>query len=347
MTIARSRLVDPEVTRWYHCISKCVRQAFLLDGQGRTDRKAWLENRLEELSQVFSISVAGFSILDNHLHVLVRLDPEIAEAWSDEEVVRRWGQLFPPRDRSRKKGPVTDEWIRAKVQDGKWIGKRRKRLQSLSWFMKCLKEPLARLANSEDGCEGAFFASRFKSIGLLDVFALVLASVYIDLNPLAAGIASLPEQSPYTSITRRVEHAWPKMTPADLEAALQGLTLADLPAGDVEQDHWLCPLDDRRQQGAGREGMLPGFSLPKYLLLVNHSATLFREGKARLTSDVAPIFERLGTTTEIWEQSLTKLSARFVSRKAPGRFLAGTRTLLAAAAQRLGLHHLVNLCGQI
>ncbi len=38
--------------------------------------------------------------MDNHLHVLVRLGPEVATGWSDEEVVRRWGRLFPPRDRS-------------------------------------------------------------------------------------------------------------------------------------------------------------------------------------------------------------------------------------------------------
>ena len=37
------------------------------------------------------MSVGGFSIMDNHLHVLVRLDPDVAQAWSDEEVVRRWG----------------------------------------------------------------------------------------------------------------------------------------------------------------------------------------------------------------------------------------------------------------
>jgi hypothetical protein len=37
------------------------------------------------------LAVAGFAILDNHLHVLVRLDPELANRWSDEEVVRRWG----------------------------------------------------------------------------------------------------------------------------------------------------------------------------------------------------------------------------------------------------------------
>jgi REP element-mobilizing transposase RayT len=116
-------LVDSAVTRWYHCISRCVRRAFLLETDGLTNRKAWLQNRLQELCQLFSIAVAGFSILDNHLHVLAWLDPEVAKGWSAEEVARRWGQLFPPRKRRREKLPLTGEWIQAKVEDREWIAK--------------------------------------------------------------------------------------------------------------------------------------------------------------------------------------------------------------------------------
>ena len=50
MTIARAHLVDPAVTRWYHCTTRCVRRAFLL-GEGLLDRKQWLEHRLEELAR--------------------------------------------------------------------------------------------------------------------------------------------------------------------------------------------------------------------------------------------------------------------------------------------------------
>jgi len=69
--------VDPAVTRWYHCITRCVRRAFLL-GEGPNDRKVWIDQRLAELVQIFSIAAGGFSALDNHFHVLVRSDPEFA-----------------------------------------------------------------------------------------------------------------------------------------------------------------------------------------------------------------------------------------------------------------------------
>ena len=101
MTIARRQLIDTSVTRWYHCMTRCVRQALLL-GEGTFNRKEWIEDRIEELAQIFAMGVGGFSVMDNHLHVLLRLDPDVAAGWSDEEVVRRWGRLFPPRDNMRQ-----------------------------------------------------------------------------------------------------------------------------------------------------------------------------------------------------------------------------------------------------
>jgi hypothetical protein len=73
--------------------------------------------------------------MDNHLHVLVGLDPETAEDWSDEQVVRRWGTLFPPRNKSREPLPVTKSWVEWRSQDTQWIATARERLQSLSCFI--------------------------------------------------------------------------------------------------------------------------------------------------------------------------------------------------------------------
>src|ERR1700722_2683530 len=51
MAIARSKLVDVSVARWYHCVSRCVRKAFLL-GEGDGDRMKWLQQRPEELGEI-------------------------------------------------------------------------------------------------------------------------------------------------------------------------------------------------------------------------------------------------------------------------------------------------------
>ncbi len=261
MTIARAHLVDPAVTRWYHCLTRCVRRAFLL-GEGVHDRKGWIEHRLEELAEIFLVSVAGFAILDNHLHLLVRLDPDLAGSWSDEEVVRRWGRLFPPRDKTRQAIPVSDDWVQERLKDAGWVATARQRLQSLSWFMKCLKEPLSRLANRQEQTRG--------------------------------------------------------------EAGL-----------------WLCPVEDRRRLDSAREGMIEGFSLGNYLLLVDYTGRLFRESKAVISAELAGIFERLGSDAESWQARLRKLAAS----RLLGRFFAASRARLREVAGRLGVHHLANLGG--
>ncbi|MCP3997505.1 MAG: transposase, partial [bacterium] len=166
MTVARADLVDTDVTRYYHCISRCVRRAFLC-GEGYEHRKQWIEDRLERLAECFAISVCGFAVMDNHLHVLVRLDPDAASDWSDEDVVRRWVRVYPPKTRTGDEVEVNQAWIDHQVKDAKGVARMRERLVSLGWFMKALKEPLARLANKEDDCKGTFWESCYKSIAIL------------------------------------------------------------------------------------------------------------------------------------------------------------------------------------
>jgi hypothetical protein len=120
--MARAHPIDTAVTR-------CVRRAFLL-GEGSGSRKQWIELQLEELAEIFAVAIGGFSVMDNHLHVLVRLDPDVATSWSDEEVVRRWGKLFPPRDKSRQPLPVTKAWVKWRLKDGAWVASARSRLQN-------------------------------------------------------------------------------------------------------------------------------------------------------------------------------------------------------------------------
>jgi hypothetical protein len=51
------------VTRWYHCITRCVRRAFLL-AEGPLDRREWIELRLKELADIFAVALARFSVMD-------------------------------------------------------------------------------------------------------------------------------------------------------------------------------------------------------------------------------------------------------------------------------------------
>jgi len=133
--------------------------------------------------------------------------------------------------------------------------------------MKCLKEPLSRLANREEQTRGAFFEGRFKSVAILDEELLLATCAYIE--------------------------------------------------------------------------MIEGFSLGNYVLLLEYTGRLFREGKAVISGELAGVFERLGSNAEHWQARLQKLAAG----RLLGRFFAASRARLQEVAERLGVHHLANLGG--
>ena len=207
--------------------------------------------------------------------------------------------------------------------------------------MKCLKEPLARLANKQDETRGAFFEQRFKSIAILDEESLLATCAYIDLNPVAAGIALVPEKSPHTSITERVKSVKAQGRTRDLKAAERGSVAGSTAAAGLEEPLWLCPIEDRRTIDSRREGMIEGLSLGGYLLLVDYTGRLFRTGKAVISAELSHIFERLGSTADSWWSRLQKLS----EGRLLGRYFAARRERLREVARGLGVHHLANLGG--
>ena len=283
MATPRSQLVDESVTPWYHCISRCVRRARLC-GEGLEHRKDWIVHRLRELTEIFAVDCGAFAVMDNHLHLLLRLDSRRANEWSDEEVARRWLTLFPLRDLHGRAFALTADRVRKFAADAAWIARVRARLANLGWFMRCLKEPLARMANREDGCTGAFWEGRFRSVAILDDEALLAVAAYIDLNPFAAGAAPTPEAAEHTSLRERLDHA----RAIGAEASLHGDPTAR--TDDPRHDEvWLSPTNDRGDR-KGRAGLAAGYTLASHLSLVDAAARLDRDGKARLPREAASIF---------------------------------------------------------
>ncbi|HEX5786798.1 MAG TPA: hypothetical protein VFY03_01355, partial [Woeseiaceae bacterium] len=157
MPRARKHLVCLDRTPYYHVVSRCVRRAFLcgkdrLTGKSFEHRRGWIESRVRRLATVFSLEICAYAIMSNHYHLVVKLVPHEANGWDDDEVLRRWTALF--------KGPLLvqrhrqDENLCAAEREtlASIAAVYRKRLASLSWFMKCLNEPIARKANAEDRC---------------------------------------------------------------------------------------------------------------------------------------------------------------------------------------------------
>lgn len=212
MTLPRKTLISLNATPYYHCVSRCVRRAFLCgkdshSGTNYEHRRQWIEDKILELGQIFAIDVCNYAIMHNHYHVILHINSSDAETWTTEEVINRWQLLY--------KGTVLTQ----RFSDGVAMNKAeitvvetiitewRSRLMNISWFMRILNEGIAREVNQEDNCTGRFWEGRFYSQALLDDKALAACMAYIDLNPIRAGIAQTPETSKHTSIRHRIKSA--------------------------------------------------------------------------------------------------------------------------------------------
>jgi hypothetical protein len=98
----RAEVVVADEVGVYHCVQRVVRRAFLcgvdpLSGNSYEHRRSWIRDRLESLAGLFGLDIAAFAVLSNHLHVILRIRPDVVALWSDQEVARRWLALFPGR----------------------------------------------------------------------------------------------------------------------------------------------------------------------------------------------------------------------------------------------------------
>lgn len=196
MATPRSELINLDATPFYHCMARCVRRNYLcgLDFETKKDyshRKFWILQRLKFLTDVFAVDVCAYAIMSNHYHLILHVNEKEAFNWTESEVREKWARIFPKNAR---------ENLHLKQKPKLW----REQLASISWFMRCLNEDIARQANKEENCHGRFWEGRFKSQALLDEKALLSAMVYVDLNPIRAGVALTPEDSDFTSIQQRI-----------------------------------------------------------------------------------------------------------------------------------------------
>ena len=280
MTISRSQQIDLSVTPYYHCINRCVRRAFLCGedkhtGQSYEHRRGWISDKIKMLSETFAIDVAAYAVMNNHYHIVLRVDQESAEQWNSLEIINRWNQLFRlPVIISRfLKGECTTKAELLKVDE--IIEEWRSRLCDISWFMRILNEHIAREANKEDNVTGRFWEGRFKSQALLDEQALITCMAYVDLNPVRAGIVDTPESSDFTSIQERIQ------------------TLMQKSSCD------LLPFINKAKSFE-RYKAIP-FELNEYFALVDWSgrAILYNK-RGSIPEDAPPILLRLGINENDW-----------------------------------------------
>ena len=302
MTISRGRLISKE-EGVYHCISRCVRRAYLcgrdsVSGRNFNHRKKWVLGRLKHLAEIFSIEVLGYALMSTHSHTMLRIRPDIQSAWDSREVATRWLKLFPKKHLTEAE---QSELIESLALDSTRIAKLRVRLGSISWFMKSLNEFIARMANREEECKGRFWEGRFKSQRLCSDAAILSCAVYVDLNPIRAKIAKTPESSEYTSAYERIKEY--QRSPRK------------------QSTLWIAPIEDTPT----RRGFL-NISLPEYLEILDSTGRQMRQDKrGAIPEELAPILERIGIKPDYWIETTRNFNRWFAN-------FAGSSSALRKAA---------------
>jgi len=224
----------------------------------------------------------------------------------------------------------TEQQIKELLADMAKLAECRERLASLSWMMKLLKEPISRCANAEDECTGAFWEGRFKSIRLLDIYAIVLCAMYVDLNEVRAQKASTPETSAHSSAYLRIQARL-----ARLETQQKRPNAACDPLAAA----WLSPIEegaeppDGQQAEEGRRASDQGFlpmSLEKYLVLLDWSGRQLKRGKrGAIPGNLSPILDRLRLPIEHLLEGIQSFQSWFSD-------FAGRPSTLRAHAAKMG-----------
>jgi len=95
------------------------------------------------LSSIFAIDLCAYAVMNNHYHVVLRIDLDKAKKWSDREVAERWTKMFsgPMHIRRWLDDRALGESEIAMMEEN--ISTWRSRLYDLSWYMRCLNEAIA------------------------------------------------------------------------------------------------------------------------------------------------------------------------------------------------------------
>ncbi|TLU61035.1 transposase [Thalassotalea litorea] len=291
MPTARKQQVCLQATPYYHCISRCVRRAYLCGVDKASNisyehRRGWIEQRLLFLAQVFCIDVCAYAVMSNHSHLVLHINRKEALQLTDRQVVLRWHQVCKGTEITRQfenNGQV-EGYQESTLKS--CIDIYRKRLFDVSWFMRLLNEPIARMANAEDDCTGRFWEGRFTSQALLDEAALLACMAYVDLNPIRAGQSKTPESSKYTSIQQRIS------------AAIRG-----------KQPQKLMTFDSSSKEQLNC--CLP-FSVQDYIELVDLTGRSIRDkDSGYIDSHLPNILSRLNISSQNWLNLTTRFETHF------------------------------------
>lgn len=90
---------------------------------------------VERLLESMALEVLAYAVMGNPLHIVLRSHREATDSWTDLEMIERWVQLHPPRDkRDRRRETLPGELV-VLAEDTECVARNRGKLQCISRFM--------------------------------------------------------------------------------------------------------------------------------------------------------------------------------------------------------------------
>ena len=184
----RARLKVTGAGAWYHLYSRMAGKKGEYPLAEKHHRRRFIE-LLRFYSRVYFTKIAGFTVMGNHYHLV---------AWFEQpfqvprEELKRRALLLYPDDEEEIDAWTPKQWSRFE-----------ERLFDVSEFMRNLQAGFARWYNRVEERKGRFWGDRFKSTLLEDADAVRNCLLYVELNPVRAGLVERPEEYAGSSIYLR------------------------------------------------------------------------------------------------------------------------------------------------
>src|SRR4029078_1634607 len=215
MRTARAKQ-EEGTTGYYHCISRVVDRQFVLGAQEK-EQLVTLMRRYEALC---GLKVITYCVMSNHFHILVEVPkrPEKGRLPSDAELVA----LVRKAKDSYGSGTLQQDLQRLRAEGAEAAAEALKerffcRMWDVSWFMRLIKQRFTQWFNKGRNRTGTLWEDRFKSVLIEGAGnALCTMAIYIDLNPVRAGVVKDPGEYRWCGYTQAM---------AGVRAARDGLAV--------------------------------------------------------------------------------------------------------------------------
>ena len=173
---------------------------------------------VRDFAKFSGVEVLAYCLMGNHFHLMVHV-PVRPDSISDEEVWKRMTHIYTKENLKAFKNKIQQRTDSGQPDyEEEFLNKMRKRMFSLSFYMKDVKQKFTKWFNRRHERKGTLWEERFKSLLVEgNINAMMKTAAYIELNPVRAGIVKNPRDYRWCSYTAAV---------AGEASARQGITQA-------------------------------------------------------------------------------------------------------------------------